>query len=1100
MSNGDLDYTFLANINSAPTNKGFNNSVKTLALTYNGTGENTTDYKIYAGGKFTNFNNTPANRIVRLNYNGTRDNSFNIGSGFLFGASQAEVNSICVQVDKKILVGGKFSTYNVTTVSHLVRLKTDGSLDTAFMTNIGTGIPAGGHINVIKENGGYIYIGGMFQTFDGITVNSIVRLNALGQIDNIFTDGFLRPAPVITTIGEVLDIDFLSDGSILVSGLFDDYNGTPIKNFVKLDANGTYVDHVEFNDYVRKINAKNDNIILGGDFTSMLTSGSGDSDLYNIPIGQEITRSFGLGFDDSLTPTAIDFRDNKFLVVGDFGFFNGYSVQKVVKINADGTYDFTFDTSSGAVSTGALYSCALRADGSAFISGAITSYAGNSVTGLACINADGTFNSSFNTGTGFAGIANAGATKIIVDDATDGALFLGAFLSYNGVTVNGIVKLASDGSIDTSFDMGAGFDVPPTDAIKVDGGYIVIGDFTSYDGYMTPGIVKIKDDGTRDTTFNVGSGTSNSMRGIKLQSDGKIVCVLAQSNGMPSPSLYNGIPFTGAMFRINTDGSFDTSFNSSQYLTNNMYLIPNGLLEIDNEDRIYVYDNLINNTIVRYTKDGVYDASFSVTSLTPTGTFPFYFIKLYFNTLIIGGNFTSSSSSINIESLDLDGNVSSTVDNYQTILNTYDNCMTFHNLYGIKHSIVGNKVRVIYEFDSDEVVVTDIFDTPDYVEITYINESLSIKDLIKEVVVRSPLLIKSDNLIYDSVNYDIRIFEGSLFSGLTYPILYQINKQKLFTGQNNVYINVNNYVKENLEANVNSFLNTNILDCANLPANMSKWVRVDETLLLTGTTADTKTTYMFATDGYLYNFEDQYIPNILHSGDKRYMHYDQQQQIYFQTNFLTGITVTNSNGNTVQIPVTVDLEALNIKYINSINISTTDLSYYSGPRPTEFVPLTWAEYTFNYSNSSQQSIRYEFYGDCLYDNYTLVFKNKWGVLESIPMSRKSVITINTQGKDLNRSILDYNGNYDITRHTNKKYNLDGYDSWVLNTNWVPEYMKDAFQELMLSEEVWLIDNDSQIIPIIKEDESLTYKTRLNDKLIQYSLKVKMSHSKIKNIL
>ena len=43
-------------------------------------------------------------------------------------------------------------------------------------------------------------------------------------------------------------------------------------------------------------------------------------------------------------------------------------------------------------------------------------------------------------------------------------------------------------------------------------------------------------------------------------------------------------------------------------------------------------------------------------------------------------------------------------------------------------------------------------------------------------------------------------------------------------------------------------------------------------------------------------------------------------------------------------------------------------------------------------------------------------------------------------------------------------------------------------------------SDDSIIPVVKEDKKIDFKTVLNDKLIQYTLKVKMSHQVIKNIL
>lgn len=455
---------------------------------------------------------------------------------------------------------------------------------------------------------------------------------------------------------------------------------------------------------------------------------------------------------------------------------------------------------------------------------------------------------------------------------------------------------------------------------------------------------------------------------------------------------------------------------------------------------------------------------------------------------MISGAFTSyNGTTVNrILFVDNLGNITTTVDSLvQTIQNTYDNLTQFNLNSNIVYTLFSDKVEMVYTFDDDEIVIEDVYDTPDYVEITYINESLTINEIIDEVVVRSPLLIKSAVGTYDSVNYKVRIFDGNLFTSLTYPVLYDITKQKLFDGQANVYININNYVREKLEADIVTILNNNYYNGTSIPINMSKWVRVDETLLLTGSTVDTNINYLLATDGYLFNDEDQYIPNVLLSGLKRYCRYNQPQNIYYQTNFLVNIIYLDSLGTEVKISSDKNLELLNWQYINSLAVNTA---------------VDWVQYTFNYSNSAPINVRYEMYSDCQFEPYTLVFKNKWGMLESIPMSRKSITTLNTQSKDYNRSILDYNGNYDINRHTNKQYNVNGYDSWTLNSNWLPEYMNLSLEELMLSEEVWLLDSNNEIIPVIKEDQNLTFKTELNDRMIQYTIKVKMSHSKIKNIL
>jgi hypothetical protein len=98
--------------------------------------------KIYCVGTFTTYNGTPTNYIVRINLDGTIDNTFNIGSGF-----SIIMGAIAIQSDGKILVGDlgwinasrTFTrTYNTTTqFANFIRLNYDGSVDNTFDAGLG---------------------------------------------------------------------------------------------------------------------------------------------------------------------------------------------------------------------------------------------------------------------------------------------------------------------------------------------------------------------------------------------------------------------------------------------------------------------------------------------------------------------------------------------------------------------------------------------------------------------------------------------------------------------------------------------------------------------------------------------------------------------------------------------------------------------------------------------------------------------------------------------------------------------------------------------------------------------------------------------------
>src|SRR5690606_1792281 len=89
---------------------------------------------------------------------------------------------------------------------------------------------------------------------------------------------------------------------------------------------------------------------------------------------------------------------------------------------------------------------------------------------------DGTLDTSFNIGTGFNSDVN------VITKQDDGKILVGGtFTTYNSTTQNRIARLNTDGTLDTSFTVGTGFDGVVRAITKQDDGKILVGgDFTSY--------------------------------------------------------------------------------------------------------------------------------------------------------------------------------------------------------------------------------------------------------------------------------------------------------------------------------------------------------------------------------------------------------------------------------------------------------------------------------------------------------------------------------------------------------------------------------------------------------------------------------------------
>jgi uncharacterized delta-60 repeat protein len=172
------------------------------------------DSKVLLGGTFTTYSGVSQNRLTRINSNGFRDTSFNIGTGF-----NNTIEVVMVDTNNKVLVGGEFTQFNGNNKGGIVRLNSDGSLDTTF-SGLTTGFSGGTIIpfrlvNEILEYGGKYYVSGNWSTYNGSPVPDIVRLNQDGSLDTTFS------AITYSAATRIIALGIQSTGKIIVS---DDSN------------------------------------------------------------------------------------------------------------------------------------------------------------------------------------------------------------------------------------------------------------------------------------------------------------------------------------------------------------------------------------------------------------------------------------------------------------------------------------------------------------------------------------------------------------------------------------------------------------------------------------------------------------------------------------------------------------------------------------------------------------------------------------------------------------------------------------------------------------------------------------------------------------
>lgn len=323
------------------------------------------------------------------------------------------VFAVALQPDGTILVGGQFSQFNNIPHTCLVRLTENGSLDSAYKPNI-TGPGFAAVVGVALQPDGKALIGGLFTRVNGVARSNIARLKTDGSLDTSF-----NPGTGVTGEDAYLNvIKTQADGRILIGGVFSGYNGVARHNIARLTALGAL----------------------------------------------DATFNPGSGTDGEVAAIAVQPSDGKVLLGGSFTTVNGITRRGVARLNTNGSVDTAFNP----VLDGDVLALLVQPDG-----------------------------------------------KIVIG---------GDFTRVNGVSRNRIARLNTDGSLDTTFDPGTGANKPINALAQQDDGKIILGGkFTSIDGVERNRVARLKPDGSLDPSFDPGAGASWSVFAVVLQPDGRIL-------------------------------------------------------------------------------------------------------------------------------------------------------------------------------------------------------------------------------------------------------------------------------------------------------------------------------------------------------------------------------------------------------------------------------------------------------------------------------------------------------------------------------------------------------------------------------------------------
>ena len=202
------------------------------------------------------------------------------------------------------------------------------------------------------------------------------------------------------------------------------------------------------------------------------------------------------------------------------------------------------------------------------------------------------------------------------------------------------------------------------------------------------------------------------------------------------------------------------------------------------------------------------------------------------------------------------------------------------------------------------------------------------------------------------------------------------------------------------------------------------------------------------------------------------------------------VTVSgNDNVDTYQQRVladggTLERTPLLDEFLDTTDIGIVDELYVSSDKSTEVIKIK----TFDCSK---------------YEPIKVTFVNKFGALQDFYFVLKSIESTNVKSEQYKRSIFsDATLSYKTYQHQKQLFHTNGNDAITLNTDYIDEENNKVIEELMLSEQTWITritDEEELILPVVPKTKSVTYKTSVNDKLVQYTIEFDMAFDKINNI-
>lgn len=178
-----------------------------------------------------------------------------------------------------------------------------------------------------------------------------------------------------------------------------------------------------------------------------------------------------------------------------------------------------------------------------------------------------------------------------------------------------------------------------------------------------------------------------------------------------------------------------------------------------------------------------------------------------------------------------------------------------------------------------------------------------------------------------------------------------------------------------------------------------------------------------------------------------------------------------------------DMANSRIQYVTvTPNVSKVDFTWQTGP-----------------STSTTESVFTDVLRCSKYDEVQIIYVNKCGGKSYFPFILKHEEAIDIQSKRFHSSTMNYS-TLSSTQglHVANQYITDVTQEFTLNSDWIDEYYVNQFEEMMLSENIWM-KKDGVVTAVTMSTKNMARKSHVNDRLINYTVKVRLATNYINDL-